>query len=118
MKHFWHNFWRTYFVYYTTHHRAMWVNIIYCVVFAIATGLWLKKFPYLFCLGYIVGDPVSYYIYRYRRIIKDEMAAAGAGGHESLLELDGKKIHGTHRCKDCGLNETYWARFPRCCARE
>lgn len=28
--------------------------------------------------------------------------------HEPLLELDGKKIGGSHRCKKCGLNESYW----------
>ena len=28
--------------------------------------------------------------------------------HEPLLELDGKKIVGSHRCKHCGLNKSYW----------
>jgi hypothetical protein len=112
MKHFW----KTYIAYYGTHKRAMWVNIIYFIVFAIFTALWLKKFPFLFCLGYVMGDPVSYYVYRYRRILKDELAAHGIGCHEPLLELNGKIIEGTKRCKNCGLNENYWLRFPRCCA--
>jgi hypothetical protein len=110
------HFWKTYLAYYTTHRRALWVNIIYFFVFATITALWLNKFPYLFCLGYVMGDPVSYYVYRYRRILQDEMAIHGVGCHEPLLELDGKLIEGTKRCKNCGLNEYYWTKFPRCCA--
>lgn len=34
--------------------------------------------------------------------------------HEPLLELDGKPIGGLKRCKNCGLCETYWQRFPVC----
>ena len=29
--------------------------------------------------------------------------------HEPLLELDGKPIKGSKRCKHCGLNESYWS---------
>lgn len=31
--------------------------------------------------------------------------------HEPLLEVNGRKIKGTKRCKFCGLNELYWERF-------
>jgi hypothetical protein len=32
--------------------------------------------------------------------------------HEPLLELNGKKITGSKRCKHCGLNESYWRAKP------
>lgn len=34
--------------------------------------------------------------------------------HEPLMELGGKSILGLKRCKNCGLSETYWERWPEC----
>lgn len=34
--------------------------------------------------------------------------------HVPLLVMDGVAIQGIKRCQDCGLSETYWARWPQC----
>lgn len=37
--------------------------------------------------------------------------------HVPLLKYEGRTIRGLKRCKDCGLSETYWQRWPDCDTR-
>jgi len=65
-------FLRSYVAYYRGNRKALWVNILYCIVMGIAVWLVTKKSPHLFFIGYVMGDPVSYYVYRFRKILEDE----------------------------------------------
>jgi hypothetical protein len=94
-------FWTAYAVYYARHKKALLVNICYCLLAGLIMGLITKKFPYLFFVGYIISDPVSYYVYRFRQLTNEEREAVNCD-HEVL---DDSK---PHRCKHCGLNESFW----------
>lgn len=94
-------FWVAYAVYYARHRKALLLNIAYCLLAGLVMGLITKKFPYLFFIGYIISDPVSYYVYRFRQLSAEEREAVNCD-HEVL---DDSK---PRRCKFCGLNESYW----------
>jgi hypothetical protein len=78
------------------------------------------------CLGYIMNDPLSYYLINYRpcqqknkKITKRLMKAMNSDRvvealnevckHEPLLEINGKPVQGAKCCRFCGLGETYWS---------
>lgn len=86
----------------------MWLNIAYCLFAATVMGLITKKMPYLFVAGYLMSDPVSYYVYRFRQLTKDEREAVDCDHEPLLTKDDGTPIEGTKRCKYCGLNQGYW----------
>lgn len=101
-------FWTAYAVYYARHRKALLVNICYCLFAGVVMGIITKKFPYLFFVGYLVSDPVSYYVYRFRQLTADEREAVDCDHEPLLTDAEGNPIKGTKRCKFCGLNEGYW----------
>lgn len=72
--------------------------------------------PLAFMLGYILADPVWYYLISYKKqtvLDTNPMPLPynikrAKCNHEPLMEIDGKVIEGTKKCKNCGLNESYW----------
>lgn len=111
------DFWKNYIEHYRNDKCRLWYVIVIGVIVAFVTVFLAHTSPIFSIAGYILGDPLSYYIRVYHKQRALEKSAARARAleaaakpqcqHEPLLVL-GKPIKGTKRCKHCGLNEAYW----------
>ena len=110
------HFWREYIKHYQRDPFGMWFVILFGLASAGGVVYFMHSSPILFLLGYIVSDPLTFYFKVYRQEVLSKQIPVPSVGkqHKPMLEMNGKPIRGTKRCKYCGLNESYWPRFPDC----